>query len=141
VGGQVGGEIYNATKQRMYQHMRHHDEDQVGKPEDRKKPITYYTPTLYNADQNVSWFVESASSVRLREVAVRYAFDSSRFRQLSRVGIDRAVLSVIGRNLHFWTNYSGYDPEVNGSGDAHTRVDDFDFPSFRTITAAIEIIF
>jgi len=86
-------------------------------------------------------FVEDASFVKLREVALRYNLESAKFRPLTRVGIERAVLSLIGRNLHFWTSYSGYDPEVNGSGLAHTRIDDFDFASYRTITASIEIIF
>jgi TonB-linked SusC/RagA family outer membrane protein len=138
---QVGGQIYNATKQRMYQHARHHEEDQDGKPLERKKPITYYTPTLYNADNNTDWFVEDASFIKLREVAVRYGASATQFSPLRRLGIERATLSLIGRNLHFWTDYTGYDPEVNGSGLAHTRVDDFDFPGYRTITASIEIIF
>ncbi|MEX2281848.1 MAG: SusC/RagA family TonB-linked outer membrane protein [Gemmatimonadota bacterium] len=141
VDAQVGGDIYNATKQRMYQHQRHHDEDQAGKPDERKKPITYYTPGLYNADVDISWFVEDASFVKLREVSLRYTLDRARFAPLARVGLERASLSLIGRNLHYWTGYSGYDPEVNGSGQAHTRADDFDFPSYRTITASIEIIF
>jgi len=125
----------------MYQHARHGDEDQTGKPLERKKPITYYSPTLYNADNMTDWFVEDASFVKLREVSVRYGLNSGQFAPLRRMGIDRATLSLIGRNLHFWTDYKGYDPEVNGSGLAHTRIDDFDFPSFRTITASIEIVF
>jgi TonB-linked SusC/RagA family outer membrane protein len=141
VDAQVGGDIYNATRQRMYQHMRHHDEDQEGKPVENKKPITYYTPTLYNADVQTDWFVEEAGMVKLREVAARYSFNASSFAPLARVGVERAVLSLIGRNMYIWTKYKGYDPEVNGGGDAHTRVDDFDFPSYRTITASIEIIF
>jgi TonB-linked SusC/RagA family outer membrane protein len=138
VDGQVGGDVYNSTKQRMYQHMRHHDEDQADKPEERKKPITYYTPGLYNADVAVNWFVEDGSYVKLREVSLRYAFDATRFAPLARFGLERAILSLIGRNLLIFTDYSGYDPEI---GNALVREDDFDFPSFRTITASIEIIF
>ena len=138
VDGQVGGDVYNNTKQRMYQHQRSADEDQAGKPDELKKPITYYTPTLYNAATAVSWFVEDGSYVKLREVSLRYAIDASRFAPLARFGMDRAILSLIGRNLYTWSDYSGYDPEIGG---AITRVDDFDFPQYRTLTAAIEIVF
>jgi hypothetical protein len=141
VGGQVGGDIYNATKQRMYQHMRHRDEDQDGKPEDRKKPITYYTPGLYNADVQVDQFVEDASYIKLREVSLRYGLNASQFAPLRRLGMDRAVLSLIGRNLFIFTDYSGYDPEVSGAANTHTRADEFNFPCYRTITASIEIVF
>jgi TonB-linked SusC/RagA family outer membrane protein len=141
IDAQVGGDVYNNTKQRMYQHMRHHDEDQAGKPEERKKPITYYTPGLYNAATAVSWFVEDGSSVKLREVAVRYGVNAGQFAPLARIGVDRAVFSLVGRNLYFWTDYSGYDPEINDPDNAHVRVDDFSFPSFRTITAGVELTF
>jgi hypothetical protein len=52
--------------------------------------------------------------------------------------MDRAVLSLIGRNLYLWSDYSGYDPEI---GNAIDRVDEFEFPSYRTFTASIEIVF
>jgi TonB-linked SusC/RagA family outer membrane protein len=141
VGGQLGGSIYNNTKQRMYQHQRHRDEDQDGKPEDLKKPITYYTPTLYNAATPVSWFVEEATFTKLRELSVRYALTSSQLPALGRLGIDRAILSVVGRNLLIFTDYSGYDVEVRGAENTHTRADDFNFPSYRTFTTGVEIIF
>jgi hypothetical protein len=93
---------------------------------------------LYNAATAVSWFVEDGSYVKLREVSLRYSIDASRFAPLARFGMDRAILSLIGRNLHTWSDYSGYDPEIGG---AITRVDDFDFPQYRTLTAAIEVVF
>jgi TonB-linked SusC/RagA family outer membrane protein len=141
VGGQVGGHIFNDTKQRMFQHQRHREEDQDGKPEELKKPITYYTPALYNAANEVSWFVEDATFTKLRELSVRYGLTSSRLPALAGLGIDRAVLSLIGRNLYIFTDYSGYDVEVSGANNTHTRVDSFNFPSYRTITASIEVIF
>lgn len=136
--GQVGGDVYNATKQRMYQYARHADVDQLAKPEDQKKPSTYYSGWLYNANSDVSWFVEDGSYVKLREVSLRYGFDALRFPPLSRVGLERATLSLAGRNLHTWTRYSGYDPEI---GSAIDRIDNFNYPVYRTITASVEIVF
>jgi hypothetical protein len=146
VGGQIGGDVYNSTKQRMYQYARNREIDQVGKPEERKKPVTYYTGPLYNANTDVSWFVEDATYTKLREVSVRYGFNlaqpPSAFRSigtaLNRLGMDRLWLSVVGSNLFVITGYSGYDPEI---GTILTRRDDFDYPTYRAIRASIDIEF
>ena len=56
------------------------------------------------------------------------------------------AISVIGRNLLTWSAYNGYDPEVGRDGGdtgsaAIARVDGFNYPNFRTFTAAIEVNF
>ena len=45
----AGQQVYNQTRQRMYQWARHGDVDQAGKPEELKKPIEYYV-ALYAAN-------------------------------------------------------------------------------------------
>jgi TonB-linked SusC/RagA family outer membrane protein len=134
---QVGGNIYNNTKQRMYQWWRHGEEDQFGKPEELKKPAAYYL-ALYNANSNIDWFVEDASYVKLRELSVRYRLNASQHGLLSRISMDRMTLAFIGRNLFTWTKYSGYDPEI---GSVINRNDSFDYPNYRTLTASVEINF
>ena len=140
VDGQIGGDVYNATKQRMYQYRRHADADQAGKPEERKKPDVYYSAGngLYNGNVEVSWFVEDATYTKLREVALRYRLRGSRLGPLASFGLDQMSIALIGRNLFTWTNYSGYDPEI---GSAIERIDDFDYPKYRTLTASIELEF
>jgi len=138
VDGQVGGNVYNSTKQRMYQWERHGDEVQAGKPEELKKPASYYVGSLYNANSDIDWFVEDGGYVKLREVSVRYRFDPSILGPLSRLNLDRIVLGVIGRNLFTWTDYSGWDPDI---GSVLERVDSFDYPVYRTLTANVEIVF
>ena len=136
---QVGGDIYNQTNQRMYQYYRSSDVDQVGKPEDLKKPIDYYS-LLYNGNIIADWFVEDGSYVKLREVSARYQIPQS---FLSRFPGSRAVgisLSLIGRNLMTWSNYSGYDPEV---GSVTNRLDSYDggYPQSRTFTGVLQFQF
>lgn len=138
IDSQVGGDIYNTTKQRMYQWQRHGDEDQAGKPEERKKPVAYYTAGLYNGNTEVDWFVEDGSFVKLRELSVRYELDPSRVGFLRPLKFGGVSLALIGRNLLTWTDYSGYDPEV---GNALNRVDSFDYPMYRTLTGSVEITF
>ena len=143
VDAQVGGDVYNRTKQRMYQYYRSADVDQAGKPQEEKKPLQYYD-ALYNANNVNRWFVERASNVRLREVAVRYALGGRLLSPLRRVGASNASVSLIGRNLFLLTDYTGYDPEIateTGSGGLNTRIDDFQYPRFRTVTGSVQIQF
>ena len=139
VDAQVGGDIYNQTNQRMYQYWRSADVDQVGKPEELKKPTEYYT-ALYNGNIIADWFVEDASYVKLREVSVRYAVPQS---VMARIPVGRAIgasVSIIGRNLMTWTDYSGYDPEV---GTVINRLDSYDggYPQSRTFTGVLTLQF
>ncbi|HEY0994470.1 MAG TPA: SusC/RagA family TonB-linked outer membrane protein [Gemmatimonadaceae bacterium] len=137
VDAQVGGQAYNQTNQRMYQWGRSGDVDQVGKPQERKKPIDYYV-ALYAANDPTDYFVEDAGFVKLREVSLRYRFGRQLTSALARFGADGASVSVIGRNLLTLTGYKGYDPEVGG---VLTRLDSFDYPRYRTITGSFEITF
>jgi hypothetical protein len=64
-------------------------------------------------------------------------------------GLERfggVTLSVTGRNLHTWTNYTGYDPEIGKAGgdtgsSALARVDGYSYPNFRTFSFGMEVIF
>jgi TonB-linked SusC/RagA family outer membrane protein len=138
VGGQIGGDVYNSTKQRMYQYARNAEIDQVGRPEELKKPSAYYSNTLYNAATGVSWFVEDASYTKLREASIRYSLTSEKLPVLSRMGTRNIALSLIGRNLFVITGYSGYDPEI---GTVLNRTDSFAFPTFRTFTFSVDVEF
>ena len=134
---QVGGQVYNATKQRMYQWWRSGEEDQAGKPDNLKKPAEYYS-SLYNGNDEVDWFVEPGGFMKVRELSVRYRVPVQRLAALRRFGIQGAALAIVGRNLFTISDYSGYDPEV---GSAITRQDSFEYPRFRTITGTVQLEF
>jgi TonB-linked SusC/RagA family outer membrane protein len=134
---QVGGDVYNQTRQRMYQYGRHTDVDQAGKPQELKKTTDYYV-ALYAANSPTDWFVEDASFVKLRELSLKYRLPRSFNAALSRLGANQASLSLIGRNLLTLTSYKGYDPEV---GTVLNRLDSFGYPRYRTFTGSVEIIF
>jgi len=140
----VGGDVYNNTRQWPYRDNFSPDQVQVGKPDERKKPLDYYS-TLYNTNATNSHFVEDGSYIKLRQVSVGYRFSES---QLARVmggfGMSSLALELIGRNLLTFTNYSGVDPEV-GSGGAggvtENPYDNFGYPNFRTFTFGVTIEF
>ncbi|HEX9247964.1 MAG TPA: TonB-dependent receptor [Gemmatimonadaceae bacterium] len=82
------------------------------------------------------YWIEDGSFVKLRELSASYTLDGLGVRRYFRDGID---LTLSGRNLAVWTNYSGYDPEINlfgtnagGIGSVQTTSADrgFDFGGY-----------
>ncbi len=142
IDGQKGGQVYNFTKQWMFQDFRHADEDQSGKPQDQKIALPFYSGGLYNGLVASDYFVESGSYAKLRELSVSYELGA---RQLDHVGMARYAnsvkLALIGRNLHTWTNYDGFDPDVTAGNDFNFRIDGFRYPQFRTFTGQVTIGF
>lgn len=134
---QAGGQVYNRTKQRMYQYYRSADVDQAGKAPESKKPLEYYDG-LYNANNVNQWFVEPGGYVKLRELSVRYQLGGRLLAPFARAGARGVALSLLGRNLFTWDRYSGYDPEV---GTINTRIDNFTYPRFRTVTGSVQVDF
>jgi len=140
--GTRGGDIYNFTKQWMFQDQRHGSLDQFGKVQTDKHTLEYYNVGFYNALEPNSFFIEDGSYVKLRELSLSYNFAQSILNSMRFLGTGRTVkVAMIGRNLKTWTNYSGFDPESSSNGDFNFRIDGFRYPSFRQITGQIEIGF
>jgi TonB-linked SusC/RagA family outer membrane protein len=140
--GTRGGDIYNFTKNWMFQDMRHAALDQSGKPADQKHTIDYYTVGLYNGLEPASYFVEDGSYTKFREFSVSYNFAQNFVQRLPFMRSGQSLkLALIGRNLKTWTKYTGFDPEASSNGDFNFRIDGFRYPSFRQFTGQIEIGF
>ena len=59
-------------------------------------------------------FVEDGSFTKLREISLTYSFNNPVLKNTT--GFSNLDIRVAGRNLHTWTKYSGFDPEVNLGG-------------------------
>jgi TonB-linked SusC/RagA family outer membrane protein len=82
-------------------------------------------------------FIEDGSFVRLQEVTLGWRMPASLAKQMRA---DNARLYVSGRNLVTWTNYSGYNPDVNSAGtnsNLSLGVDFYAYPLARTWTVGI----
>nr|WP_297916742.1 SusC/RagA family TonB-linked outer membrane protein [uncultured Allomuricauda sp.] len=82
-------------------------------------------------------FVEDGSFVKLRELALSYDF------RPPIKGIENVQLSLVGRNLISWEDYSGWDPEINTAGQSN-GVRGFDFagvPIPRTYQLGVNVSF
>lgn len=89
-----------------------------------------------------SWAVEDGSFIRLNNLSLGYAVPSN---IISKLGMTRLRLYATGNNLHLWTKYSGYDPEVSTTRNANRAitpgVDYSSFPRSRSYTVGIDITF
>lgn len=131
-----GGSIYNGSRQWSFLVAQDRVFDQRAKPEAERKSVPYYQ-AFYNGLNPQQYFVESGTYLKVRELAVSYAFGPASLRTLGlRVGL-------IGRNLFTFSRFSGYDPEVAGlQGDPFLfRIDWFSYPHFRSVTGMIEASF
>ncbi len=82
-------------------------------------------------------FVEDGSFVKLRELALSYSF------RPKGSAIQNVRISLIGRNLISWDNYSSWDPEINTPGQSN-GVRGFDFagvPIPRTYQLGVSVNF
>jgi hypothetical protein len=90
--------------------------------------------------RNSTRFVEDGSYLRLKAITLAYNFNGD---LLNKIGVHKLSLYTTGQNLLTFTNYSGFDPEVNAFGRSATElgVDYGTYPQARTITFGINLEF
>ena len=86
--------------------------------------------------------IEDAGFVKLREISVSYTLDAPWVQR--SLGFSSIDLRVSGRNLHTWTNYTGYDPETNLGGAISANVgaggvDYFNNPQTRSFVFSVTL--
>lgn len=141
--GEFGAQIYNQTRQWAYREKRSGDQDQAGKDDQFKKPVAYYED-LYNANAMSSWFVEAGDFVKIREVSLTHSVSPTLLDSYFGGRVSELEIMLIGRNLLTLTNYAGYDPEVgldNGGSQAVGRIDNYQYPNYRSLSASVRLVF
>jgi TonB-dependent starch-binding outer membrane protein SusC len=92
---------------------------------------------LFNALE--TGYFEDAGFVKLREVSLTY-FAPARWAR--SIGASALSLTLTGRNLATWTDYSGVDPELNDDGQSNFNTADFlTQPPVRYFIARINVTF
>ncbi|TAJ12785.1 TonB-dependent receptor [Marinilabiliaceae bacterium JC017] len=116
-----------------------------------------WTPTNPSNNLHGSWFggsygapmegnmvsdriVEDGSYIRLKTLSFGYTLGK---KALSLLGLNSCRVYIAGQNLHTWTNYSGFDPEVSvGKYGALTPGLDYSaYPMSSTIMGGVQIKF
>ncbi|HEU0054416.1 MAG TPA: TonB-dependent receptor, partial [Longimicrobium sp.] len=84
-------------------------------------------------------FIEKADFVKLREISVTWTLPRQ---WIGRTGASSAALTVSGRNLALWTDYSGIDPEVNSYGNrSFVRTDAYAAPMNRRVAVSLNLTY
>lgn len=140
LGYQHGGHSYNHMGRYMIVHGVHSILDQTDKPQNEIKARQYYNRlTTWNNE----YFIEDATFLKLREVALSYRMDRETLNNF--LGINSVRFSVIGRNLLTLTNYTGFDPETGHSEDGLDsnilRFDLSSYPTYSTVSFSVQVNF
>jgi len=91
---------------------------------------------LMNTDAG---YVEDGTFTKLREVAATFTAPQS---WAAKARAENMTLTFAGRNLFTWTNYKGFDPEVNSTPNANFGTSDFlTQPPLRSFTARVSVAF
>jgi TonB-linked SusC/RagA family outer membrane protein len=90
-----------------------------------------YIHSIYPVEE---WRIEDGSYTKIREISLGYDLPTSFIKGLNNLNI-----SLIGRNLHSFDSYDGYDPETNAGGvsDRLRGIDFGNVPIPRTFQFAI----
>jgi hypothetical protein len=82
--------------------------------------------------------IEDAGFVKLRDVSLSYSFRDQAW--LGSAGFTGIDLTVSGRNLRTWTDYTGIDPESNLNGQTLGRgVDYFNNPQTKSFVVSFTL--
>ena len=106
---------------------------------DRNAPLSDQVKSAARAMGTSDGYIEDASFVRLSEVSMTWVVPASAARILKSGGLS---LTLAGRNLGLWTDYTGFDPEViSGSGANFTTTDFLTNPPGRSYTLRVNFNF
>ncbi len=107
---------------------------------DRAAPLweqaRYLTQGFFQTDAG---FVEDATFTKLREVSITLTAPRDLAQRFRAEGVR---LTIAGRNLATWTDYTGFDPEVNSQPlNLFSNSDFFTIPPLRTFSTRLTVQF
>jgi TonB-linked SusC/RagA family outer membrane protein len=151
--GVSGNQIYNNAKVALesYSGPNNYELDvQPWTPENRSNSVPRLlqggsaNPNLalsasQNSLYNTTRWLENGAYLRLKNVQLGYTFGKNLLGWAPAIGSLRVY--VTGRNIVTFTKYSGYDPEIVGTGYFGRGIDNSAYPNVRTFTGGIQATF
>ncbi len=135
-----GRAVYNQEKHWSLGDFAYGAESQLGKSVETAKPIGYYWRVgAPDATGVGGWYdvlgpsnisVEDGSFVKIREISLSYRLGGVR-------GVGDWSLTVSGKNLKTFTNYTGFDPDITSGSGVLNANDAYGFPPLRTFTFTV----
>ena len=106
---------------------------------DKSMPLADQAAAVAIALGTDAGYIENAAFTKLRELSFTL-IAPDHFAQ--RMGVQNLDFTIAGRNLKTWTDYKGFDPEVNAVAGANFSTQEFlTLPPSRTWTARINVTF
>jgi TonB-linked SusC/RagA family outer membrane protein len=93
------------------------------------------------ADQMGAEYIRDASFAKLREVSLSYTIPA---RIATRIGSQRASVSIAGRNLYTWTDWTGMEPEamfLSGTRGGFTQLEQNHLPQLAQFVTSLNFSF
>jgi len=146
ISGTYGNKLFNFVK-----YFSHFNAFQRSRSKDFLYEAGKTLPVLDGSDnyssQRNSYYVESGSFTRLRNLQVGYSLDNA---TLKKMGLSRFRIYVQGQNLFTLTKYSGLDPDVtitnitegyNSQRDLSLGLDNGRYPIARSVIVGLNVEF
>lgn len=158
----IGHEVYNGNKMHLTSWWRNSDRSNLSTSVDSKhrfryfddagndlrqdptllrdfnKNATIWNPTTMGAPIMMSANAEDGSFLRLNTASLGYTLPN---RISRKFGVRSLRIYVTGSNLFCWTNYTGYDPEVNIQNGLTPNIDCNVYPRSRSYTIGLNATF
>jgi TonB-linked SusC/RagA family outer membrane protein len=138
----IGGQTNNRRFQLMAstQRLTAPFLDQAGKPDELKKPISYYRAAI---DGDNTYSIEDSSYMKLRTLGLTYQFSDDRLQGLGlgSIGISDLRVGLTVRNVFTLTTYDGFDPEAGFNLNSRSSSDPGGYPPTRNLTADVTVTF
>lgn len=137
--GSFGGDIINGNKAFTYSQGVHRDRVYQWSPQNINSNIALYQGSNHNnvRGRNDLW-LEDGSFARLKNVAIGYSIPK---KYLEPYNITKIRIYLSGQNLLTITDYTGYDPEVGGTGIADSGLDRGAYPFTKAFRLGAQISF
>jgi len=136
--GAIGGEIMNGSKQYAYVQSRHKDLLYQWSPRNTESNIPINRSGSINYVGQSDYWLEDASFVRLRNIAIGYSLPDAITNPLN---ITKLRLYISAQNPITITDYTGYDPEVGNNGLSTRGLDRGNYPISSIYRGGIQLDF
>jgi hypothetical protein len=106
---------------------------------DKTMPLAAQAANVAIALGTDAGYIEDAAFTKLRELSFTLIGPSSFARAMHASAVS---LTIAGRNLKTWTDFTGFDPEINSSPGTNFSTSDFlTLPPTRNWTARVNVSF
>jgi TonB-linked SusC/RagA family outer membrane protein len=119
--------------------LRRYGNQTPGQPAFVREGVKPGFPATATVNEVRDAYVQKADFLKLREVSVTYSLPS---RWAGLIRAQNAALTVSGQNLHTWTSYEGFDPELLSVATTNFGRQDFlTIPPARRVVVKLNLTF